>query len=225
MNTDYIPSTDSGFDSWLTNFSTLLTGAPTDYGLTAPDAVIVAAERSAYHTAYVAATDPSTRTVATIAAKDAARVSAESIVRPYAVSISMNSGVLDADKAAIGVTIRVTTPTPIPPPLTTPGLALVSGAPLGHTLRFFDTSTPTTKSKPFGALGMQVMRSVGVAPAVDPSVCPYYATWTKSPNVSTFESGQQGKVATYFARWVTRGGPGGAAQYGPWSAPLSLVVM
>lgn len=225
MATNYIPPTDAAFDAWLTNFSTLLTAAPTDYGLTAPDAVAVAAERTAYHAAYVAASDPGTRTSVTVAAKDAARVSAEAVVRPFAVSISLNAGVLDADKVDIGVTVRKTVPTPVPPPITVPALALNSALPLQHQLRYFDTSTPTSKGKPAGATGIQVFRAVGTLPAVDPGQASYYDIWTKSPNISTFLAGDVGKVCTYFARWMTRGGPGGAVQYGPWSAPLSIAVI
>ena len=225
MYPTYIPGPDGAFATWLQNFSTLLTAAPTDYGLTAPNAVTVATENTAFQAAYTSASDPSTRTSATVAAKDAARVSAEAVVRPFAVLISLNAGVTDEAKVDIGVTVRTTVPTPIPPPLTSAALALVAGAPLAHTLRYFDTSTPTTKAKPFGAVALQVVRSVGVAPAVDPSVCPFLDLWTKSPNVSGFSAGDQGKVATYFCRWVTRGGPGGASQYGPWSAPLSLIIM
>jgi hypothetical protein len=225
MPATYLPASDAGFDSWLTNFSTLLTAAPATYGLTAPNAVTVAAERTAYHAAYLAATDPGTRTSVTIAAKDSARASAEAVVRPFATNISQNAGVLDSDKTDIGVTVRKTVPTPVPPPITSPALVLVAATPLAHQLRFYDTSTPTTKSKPPGAVQIQINRVVGTLPAVDPGQTAFYDMWTKSPNRSLFEVGDVGKVCTYFARWVTRGGPGGASQYGPWSAALSLTVM
>lgn len=225
MSQPYIPPTDSGFDTWLTNFSTLLTAAPATYGLTAPDATAVAAERTAYHAAYVAATDPGTRTSVTIAAKDSAKVSALAVVRPFAVSISLNSGVTDEDKTDIGVTVRKTVPTPVPPPTTTPALVLIAGVPQAHQLRYYDTSTPTTKAKPAGAVGIEIWRAIGTSPAVDPAQASYYTTWTKSPNVSQFLAPDVGKTCTYFARWVTRGGPGGSVQVGPWSASLVLPIM
>jgi hypothetical protein len=225
MATSYIPNSDSGFSAWLANFSALLTASPTTYGLIAGDATIVAAENTDFQAAYALTVNPATRTAPTIAAKDAAKVQALQIVRPYAVLISLNSGVTDEAKTDIGVTVRKLVPTPVPPPLTVPGLALVAASPGQHQLRYFDTSTPTTKAKPPGAIGLQVFRSVGVAPSVDPSAAVYYDTWTKSPNVSAFDPSETGKVATYWARWVTRGGPGGATQVGPWGAPLALSVM
>lgn len=225
MATNYIPSDNAGFSSWLANFSTLLSATPTLYGLLAADATAVAAQNTAYQAAYIASIDPTTRTSPTVAAAQAARASATAVVRPYAVRISLNAGVSDLNKSAIGVTIRKTIPTPIPAPTTTPALSLLAGTHLSHQLRYYDTTTPTSKSKPFGATGLEIWRNIGVTPATDPSQCTYYGSWTKSPNFSTFQAGDVGKNCTYFARWVTRGGPGGAAQVGPWGPALNLAIM
>lgn len=221
----YIPAKDADFEAWLLNFTTLLTAAPATYGLTAPDAVVCAAQYTAWNPAYIAATDPGTRTPVTVAAKDAARVTAESVVRPFAQRISRNGAVLPGDKVAIGVNLPNTTPVPIPPPLTFPQLSIRAGEPLIHILQWQDSGLGTGKQKPFGAIGCELYRAVGVAPAVDPTAATYYGTFTKSPLRSEFDASQVGKVCTYFGRWVTRSGPGGKAQYGPWSAPLVANVM
>lgn len=225
MATSYIPAKNADFQSWLLNFSTLLTAAPTTYGLVAGDATTVAAQYTAWHTAYLAATDPTTRTSVTVAAMNAARATAEAIVRPYAVSISLNAGVSNSDKTAIGVTVAKTIPTPVPPPTTTVTLSLISGQHLTHQLGYKDTSTPTAKAKPPGVIALQLFRAVGLTPATDPSQAVYYDNWTKSPNISTFQAGDVGKVCSYFARWATRGGPGGSSQYGPWSAAYNVNIM
>lgn len=221
----YIPAKDADFDTWLNNFSTLLTAAPITYGLTAPDAVIVAAQYTAWHPAYLAAIDPSTRTPVTVAAKDSARVTAEQIVRPYAQQIAKNAAVAPGDKVAIGVNLPNTTPVPIPPPLTFPQMSLRSAEPFVHILQWQDSGLGTGKAKPFGAIGCELWRSVGTVPATDPAQASYYATFTKSPLRSTFDAAQVGKICTYFARWVTRSGAGGVAYTGPWSAPLTATVM
>lgn len=221
----YIPARDADFETWLLNFTSLLTAAPATYGLTAPDAVVCAAQYTAWHPAYIAATDPNTRTSVTVAAKDAARVTAESVVRPYAIRISQNAAVLPGDKVAIGVNLPNTTPVPIPPPVTFPQISLRSAEPLVHILQWQDSGLGTGKKKPFGAIGCELYRAVGVAPAVDPSVAVYAGTFTKSPLRSQFDASQVGKMCTYFARWITRSGPGGVAQVGPWSAPLTATIM
>lgn len=225
MATSYIPATDADFNNWIVNFSTLLTAAPTTYGLVAGDATAVAAVTLTWTTAYPLATDPSTRTSVTIAAKDAARIAATSLIRPLAVSISLNGGVDNSDKTAIGVTVRVTTPTPVPPPVTQPALSLESSQHNVQTLRYYDTATPDTKAKPPGVIGLELWQGIGVAAAIDPSQCTYLTTDTKSPTVITFDGTQVGKLVTYFGRWVTRSGPGGRAQKGPWSAPLVIAII
>jgi hypothetical protein len=221
----YLPAPDAAFDSWLTNFSAQLTAAPTDYGLTIGDATATAAVTTAWSDAYAMVTNPATKTAPTVAAKNVARASAEQVVRPLAVRISLNPSVSDELKSGIGVTVRTTTPTPVPPPLTYPILGFLSATPGVHNLKYNDSATPTTKAKPPGAIGVEIWRAVGVTAAIDPAQAKYYQQWTKSPNTSNFDATEAGKIATYFARWITQAGPGGTAQTGPWSAPLSAVIV
>jgi len=221
----YIPAKDADFNNWLNNFSTLLTANPTTYGLTAPDAVAVASVTTTWNTAYETATNPDTRTSPAVAAKDAARASAEATVRPYAQQISKNAAVSTEDKTAIGVNIPNFSPVPIPPPTTFPQLGFRSATPLVHLLQYQDSELGTGKKKPFGAIGVEIWRSVGTVPATDPDQTTYYGQFTKSPLRVSFSADQVGKICTYFARWVTRSGPGGVAQTGPWSAPLTATVI
>ncbi len=225
MQAPYIPATDSGFDSWLTNFSTLLTGSPTTYGLVSGDAVIVAGVTATWSTAYAAATNPSTRTSVTIAAKDSARNAATATVRPYATQISRNAGVTNDDKTAIGVNLPNPARTPVPPPSTQPVLSLVSATHNQQTIAYRDTSTPTSKAKPPGAISVEIWQAIAIAPITDTGFAKPLTLATKSPfNVGTL-SGDAGKTATYFGRWTTRSGPGGQNQVGPWSAPLSVTIV
>lgn len=224
MASSYIPSTNSGLADWLLNFSTLITAAPTTYGLIAGDATAIAAQNTAYQDAYALATDPITRTSVTVAGLAAAKSAALFVVRPYAVSISLNPAVDDSDKTAVGVTVRKTVPTPIPAPTATPALSFVSGVPLNVTLQARNTATPTSKAKPFGAIGVEVWSAVGTVPATDPAQLGYDFSASKIPFVRAFEAGQQGKVCSMAVRYVTRGGNGGVAKVGPWSAILNFFV-
>lgn len=221
----YIPAADGPFNAWLDNFSAELTLAPTTYGLIAGDAVIVAAGFTAWNNAWILATNPGTRTSATIAAKDAARASAETIVRPYAQRIRVNPAVTDMSRVTIGVTVAVFPPTPIPAPLTNPVLSLVRATPLVHVLAYADAETPLTKAKPYGAKFCQILQVIGIAPAVDPSVANFVGGFSKSPLQIQHEAGNRGKIATYFCRWQNGSGPGGVGATGPWGDPISFVIM
>lgn len=221
----YIPTSDAGFDSWLVNFATLLTADPSAVGETAGTAAVVQAASDAWEAAYAAATDPSTRTTPTVAAKNNARASATATVRPVAIRIRDNSAVTDAQRADYGLTIVKTVPTPIPAPTSFPILGLRKATPLQHTLQYSDSEDPDGKAKPFGVIGLELWRAVGEVAAVDPAQATYYGTVTKSPYRSNFISENRGKICTYFGRWVTRSGTGGVAQTGPWSAPLDVTVI
>ena len=107
------------------------------------------------------------------------------------------------------------TRTPVPPPLTFPVLGFLSATPNVHDLSYKDSGTPTSKAKPPGTRSMQLWLAIGVAPAVDPSVCALYGQFSKCPLVVNFTSGNTGKIATYFARWQTISGPGGITRSDP----------
>lgn len=221
----YIPAPDSLFDAWLTNFSTLLTANPATYGLLAGDAVAVAAVQTSFNAAYVLATTPGTRTSATIADKDAERAAAEAVVRPLAVRIIQNPGVLNIDRVAIGVTVPSSVPTPIPAPTTSPALILQTAGPLVHQLQFRDASAPLVKAKPFGVVSLELSVQYGVSAGIDPDAASYVSGFNKTPFQVQHAPAQRGKHATYWGRWVTKSGPAGVPQRGPWSDPLDVIVI
>lgn len=224
MQTPYLPATDAGFAAWAGNFATLITAVPADYGLVAGDAVALNAAIDPFLTAYGIAINPGTRTPAAVAAKDAARTVAEQTIRPYATDISRNPAVTNADKTAVGVNLPNTARTPVPPPTTQPSLTLVSSVHFQQTLAYRDASTPTSKAKPPGATGLDLRLFIGTVPPPAPDNIAPYGVLTKSPANVGFVLADVGKTATFYGRWITRSGPGGMAQFGPWSAPLAVVV-
>lgn len=221
---NYLPSSDQNALAWMLNFAALITTAPATYGLTGPDAVIIDAQAAAFDAALTLSSDPATRTSPTVAAKDAAKASAEFIMRPYAVGISLNPSVTNEAKVAVGVTVRSNTPTPIPAPVTPPVIALVKAQPLTQQINI----TPVGflgKAKPAGCIAIEVARSVGTVAATDPSQLTVVGQYGKTPLIQNFVAADQGKIVTYAARYRTRSGPAGVSQAGPWSALLSLNVM
>lgn len=224
VSSPYIPPRDADFESWFDNFSTLITGAPTSYGLIAGDAVIIAGKYTAWNSAYLTATTPATRTSANIAAKDAARADAEATIRPYAQRIRANGAVSDALKVGLGLNLQPATLTPIPAPTLKPELLFGAATPLQFQLGY-KTEGAAGKNKPYGAIGVQVVCSVGTAIAVDPDAAPLKTMATKSPFRVNFDASQVGKIATLWGRYYTRSGPGGAMQFGPWSTALSSTII
>jgi hypothetical protein len=231
----YIPARDSTLDTWSANFSTLITATPSTYGLDATAALAIQNAFNTWHAAYLIGgsagsppvpLNPSTFTRVTVAAKNAEKIAMTTILRTYASQIRLNPGVSNSDKTALGLNLPNNSPSPIGTPTTFPLLAIVSAGPGTHELRFADNTTPSIRKKPFGAVGMQLFRGVATDPIDDVANCQYLATLTTQPYLSSFLIGDNGKVATYFARWVTRGRQaGGAVQLeGPWSAPVNMTV-
>jgi hypothetical protein len=216
----YIPPKDANFSTWLANFSTLITASPTTYGLLASDAVVIAAQNTAWAAAYALAISPSTRTPTTVQAKDVARINALATVRPYAQLISNNAGVSSSNKTALGINPRTNGPTPITAPTTNPNLTIQSASVLTHVLRYRDSAaSPTVKAKPAGAIALQLYAKASATPITDPAALDFRGPITKSPLQVAWDSGDAGKVGYYSARWVTRTG-----LVGPWSAIASMTI-
>lgn len=219
MPGDFIPSRDSQLDSWLLNFKTLIAANPASYGLVSGDATSITNSFNAWHAAYLAATNPTTRTHVTIAAKDAQKILTVDVVRTYATTIRANTAVSNDLKLGLGLRIADTTPTPVPPPTTYPILAINGAGPGTQDLRASDQLSPTRRAKPAGTAGLLVFRVVATEAATDPNSAPLLGFVTKAAFQSTFAPEDDGKIATYFARWTN-----GKGQFGPWSAPVSMRV-
>lgn len=221
MSTPYIPPKDADFDTWALNFSTVIAASPATYGLASGDATAITASYTTWHAAYILLTSPGTKTAPNVANKDVQKAASLIVFRGYAQIIQNNLGVSNSAKSAAGLTVRATGRTPIPTPATAPILGFVGATPFEHTIKYADTSTPTTKAKPFGATALELWLFVGMAPPVGgPDGTGFYGLETKSPLPVSFTSGDVGKTCYYYGRWTTRRG-----LPGPWSAVLSAVVV
>lgn len=219
MTTPYIPPKDADFLAWLDNFDGLTSVNFAAYGLSGGQAATITTQRSNYDAAFAAATNPATRTPVTVATKDTTKATALATVRPLAQLIRNNPAVADADKVALGLTVADLNPSPIPPPTSFPMLDILRATPGVHWLQYRDSDTPTSKQKPFGAVGMELWQAVGIAPVVDPAAASYIGTVTKSPLSVNLNAADAGKYATYFARWITRRG-----LTSTWSSPATLTI-
>lgn len=216
----YIPTKEAQLNTWLANFSTLITASPGTYGLMASDATAIAAAVAAWTAAYNLIVSPSTKTAATVSAKNSQRVMVLATVRPYAQTISLNPGVTSGNKIALGLNPRTSTPVPITTPTTYPILSAQSTSTAGTIMRYRDSvASPSVKAKPYGVTGVQIFGMASATPVTDPSTLPLVETATKSPLVVALGSGSAGKTGYFVARWITRKG-----LIGPYGPIISYVV-
>jgi hypothetical protein len=216
----YIPAKDADWSNWLNNFATLIAASPATYGLMAGDSTTITAQKTAWNSAYALVTSPSTKTPATVQAKNTEKAIALAIIRPYAITISINAGVSSANKIALGVNPRTSTKTPITTPTTNPVLTAQSTSTAGTILRYRDaTASPSVKSKPYGVIALLLYKKASATPITDPEELVFVDLYTKSPFQVTSENADVGKTMYWAARWVTRTG-----LLGPWSPIITYVV-
>lgn len=219
MPSSYIPTQDAQALAWMQTFASGIAASPATYQLQASDATAIDNAVDAFASAYGVAVDPATRTPVTVNLKDTARNAAEQICRQYALGIKFNAGISDADKIAIGVRPINPNRTPISAPGTSPLLNVIASTPGSQALRFADSMTPDSPAKPFGASELLLFVAITAEAVDDPGQAEFYGKFTKNPIAVSFAASDNGKQATYFARWVSRKG-----DMGPWSSPVSMAI-
>jgi hypothetical protein len=218
MENTYIPAKDQDFAQWALNFSTLITANFVAYGLTTGQQSAYATLRSDFITKLATATNPSTRTKPTVAAKNASRALLEASSRSLGNIIQGNPAVTNAQRQDLGLTVRDRNPTPIGPPTTAPIVTPLSTAARNIFFRFADELTPSSRSKPFGAISMQLYAKVdGDAPS-SISECNFRGAYTKNTTGPGsrgcqvgFNTDDVGKTAYLMAVWQNRRGEIGPA--------------
>ncbi|MEK6702935.1 MAG: hypothetical protein AABZ53_11770 [Planctomycetota bacterium] len=216
---NYIPARDADLDAWLANFKTLIAATPTNYGLVAADGTAITTAYTNWHNAFLAATNPTTRTEATVSTKNTQKALTLTLVRGYAATIRVNAAVSDALKIGLGLHVKDTQPSPVPPPVTKPVLAIAHMDQGFQDIRATDEATPNSRARAAGSAGMLLYRAVGTAAVNDPSQAVFQAFLGKPQARSTFNNADNGKTVTYFARWTNAKG-----EVGPWSQGLSVSI-
>jgi hypothetical protein len=219
MATGYIPSRDADLDTWALNFKTLIAANPTNYGLQSADATAITNAYTSWNAAYLAANNPTTRTKATVATKNAQKANLLTVVRGYAATIRVNHAVSDALKIGLGLHVADHSPTPVPPPSTKPVLAIAKIDQGFQEVRATDETTPNSRARAVGSAGMLLYRAVGTAAVNDPTQATFMSFVGKTSVQSNFDHADNGKTVTYFARWTNAKG-----EVGPWSQALSASI-
>jgi len=159
MSKPWLPPKDADLLAFCQAFSGNITSAPTDFGLVAADATLLATKVTGFQTSLAAIADPATRTAVTIAAKDIARDALMSDMRSLYKKIQAAN--LSADKLeTLGLPIR-SGPSPVPVPSIQPSIAIVSRIENTVRIRLFDPSEPARRGKPAGVDGAAIFSFVG----------------------------------------------------------------
>ncbi len=183
------------------------------------DIPLLTAAQGVWTTDYGANTAAQAAAQAARQTKEGARSAFEGVIRPLVGVLQASAEVDDGERAALGITVPDTTPTPVGPPTSRPVVKVDTAQRLQHTIAFQDELTPTSKAKPAGVRGAQIWVKIGDPAPTDPNELTYLATDTRTPYATTFDGADANKVAHYMLRWESTRG-----ETGPWSETASATI-
>jgi hypothetical protein len=217
----YIPSKRAQLAAWAANFNALIVASPATYGLSSADAASITAVYNPWLTQYNLASSPTTKTKSVVAALNTAQVAMLAVLRVYAQQVANNAGVTSANKIALGLNPKTSTPSPVTPPNSNPVLAVLSQNPGVVNFTYRDSQTsPTSKAKPYGVKRLALYGVESATPITDPAALYQRMSPTKSPFQFAFPGNYTRGATWYFAaQWVTQ--KGGLS---PWSSIISLIA-
>lgn len=219
MSSPYIPTREADALIWMQAFASTIQANFATYELTSADATTISNAVQAFADALAIVAEPTTRTPVNVNTKDTLRNAAENLCRQYATQIKYNNGISDASKIAAGVRPVNNSREPIFVPQTSPLVNVTAATPGAHTVRFADSLDPNERKKPFGAASLQLFCFIGDEPTVNEDDAKFIGLFTKNPIAVAFDPDDDGKMATYFARWSGKRG-----DTGPWSLPVSMRI-
>jgi hypothetical protein len=218
MASDYIPGPDGSFDAWQVNFTSYVSANTAALGLLPADVTPLTDAQTAWTPAYSGHMTAAAAAASARQAKDDERAVFEGAIRPLVKRLQASATVTDAQRLAMGITVRDASPTPVGPPTTRPVANIDTSERLRHTVHFTDEASPTSKAKPAGVMGCEVWVKVGEPPSV-PSELTFLALDTRTPYVADYASTDAGQSAHYMLRWVNSRG-----EKGPWSQTVSATI-
>jgi len=213
---DFVPKSDAAFYAWMVNFLSFLEGH--DFG---PEVPIGAAEDGVtdFAAARVARESALAGARAATANQRAARRAAEQTYREIARTLQAMSAVTDADRAAMGITVRDGVPSPVPLRDAAPVVKVEFAGPAEHRIVFGDGMLSPRIRKAKGATACEIWAATTAINAAPPTDFALLEVAMKSPMIARWTSDEIGKMAHYRVRWA-----GSRGRKGPWSGVVSAMI-
>ena len=219
---DYIPRSDEDFQAWAENFDVYASAHTAELGLLPADLMPITGGRTDFDAKMTANVAAQQTAQSTRQAKDDSRDTLESAIRELVRRLQASAAVDDTERAALGITVRDTTPTTPTGGIDTRPVGVVDTSQrLRHEIRFTDEATPTSRAKPAGIMGCEIWVKVAAQnePPADPSELSFVGLDTASPYVVEYGGENGGKTAHYMLRWVRSDN-----EKGPWSETVSATI-
>ncbi len=198
---DFIPSRQSVFVSWTTNFAARISATPTAFGLTAGQATAYQTLNDAFLAAYALTSSDATRTPSAIIAKDEAMATLKTSARALAGIIQECPIVTNPQRSDLGLTVRDIVPSPVTIPAFAPDVDVVSATGRVVRIRIHDSQSER-RGKPDGVAGAVVYSFVGATPPDAITEWTFEGTTTRtSINIVFPDSVAAGAMVWFTACW------------------------
>jgi hypothetical protein len=218
---DYIPTTDAGFETFFLNMlhyvqdRTVGANPPWTH---IPQAAVTALGDmyNVWNLAYRRTLTPHTP-VQTLE-KNEARERAKKMIRPFVNQYLRYPPVTDGDRAAMGIPNHDTHPTPGPIPDTIPDIEIKTSIIRELGIRFRALNAKRW-GKPKGVHGLECLSVVSDTPPLTIEDLIHSSFATRSPLLLSFDENLRGKRLYFSVRWET-----GTVKKGPWSEIFNAVI-
>lgn len=126
MSKDYLPSREAELLIWMTTFQSLISAEPGDYGLSDEQASTFATAYNRFRNAYQTAHNPLTRSPGNVEIKNTTKKALIAETRRLVRVVQAWPQITDDKRAALGITVPDTDPSPVPVPSTAPAVSIAS---------------------------------------------------------------------------------------------------
>lgn len=229
MTQKRIPRADADFAAYADAYYDAVKAFFETHGLDPSMVERVDAARATFDAAYAAHIAAQNAAEAARAAKQEAKEALEAAIRPVTAYVQSNPATTNADRAAMGITIKQPPRRHVPAPTSRPMAQVNAADRLTHRVRIFDesaipgdASTTPRGARPKGTLGAEVYVALveqhQTAPA-DARAYRFLRTVTGGSAEFGFEQQEAGKQAAYLVRWVSSTGTPG-----PWSSTVTATI-
>lgn len=215
MANTYLPSKDAELLAWSATFNTYIAINQAAVGLTIEQTVAYDAAQTDYASAYELVQDRVTRSPANIEDKNVKKRALIELTREFVNIVQANPGTTDTMRSAMGITVRDSTPTPVPVPGEPPTIDITGVSGFTIKLRLHNGDS-TRRAKPNGVKGATLFSYVGEEPPTD------LAAWKFEGNVTRTITSvtMPGTVEPGSKVWLTAFWFNTRAESGPATTPV-----
>ncbi|MDR0753951.1 MAG: hypothetical protein LBF04_01010 [Prevotellaceae bacterium] len=214
---DYIPYRDSELAAWSANFTAQISANAAAWEIPRDDVSELQTLTDAFATLHAQADSPAKNSII-VTEKNAARKALEAKIRSLVGFRLKNPVITDAERIAMGLHVRDTTPTPVPVPTSRPEIDLDVLDVRRLKVVFHDMGSKS-KAKPYGVNGAVIVYAVLNAPPADVGALTRSVLATRTPHTLEFTEEERGKTVYVAICWQNEKG-----ERGPWSEIESAIV-